>query len=106
MPPPTVEVTINAAGTIDLYPDPLPIPPGVKGKVQWTIMNPASERWRFQQHGIEIPTGGSEFDQPHGGGTRVFTWNNNHTRAGRYPYIVRVENNSGKVERDPFMVNN
>jgi hypothetical protein len=39
------------------------------------------------------------------GGTRVFTWNNNHTKPGNFKYSVRVANDNAKAEIDPTIVN-
>ena len=104
-----VEVTVNTAGpapSVTVNPDPVPIPAGVHGPIQWKITNPAAEGWKFQMHGIDIVNPGTEFDHPSGGGMRVFTWNNNHTQPGTYKYAVRVENDAAKAEIDPHIVNN
>ena len=107
--PTIVEVTISSVASthsVTVVPDPVTIPPGVRGPIQWRITNPASEGWRFQTHGIDIVNADTEFDQPGGGGTPVFTWNNNHTKAGSYKYAVRVANNTATAEIDPSIVNN
>jgi hypothetical protein len=107
--PTDVQVTISTTGTthsVSVAPDPVQIPPGVHGPIQWKITNPAAEGWKFQFQGIDIVNGGTEFDHPNGGGQRVFTWNNNHTKPGTYKYSVRVENDAAKAELDPTIMNN
>ncbi len=102
-----VQVTINTTGTahsVTVSPDPLHIPSNVRGPIQWKITNPASAGWKFQTVGIDIQNPGGEFDQPHGGGSRVFTWNNKHTRKGSYKYSVRVAG-PANVDLDPTMIN-
>jgi hypothetical protein len=106
--PTTVQVTINTLGTthsVTVVPDSVTIPVGERGPIQWTITNAASEGWKFQRNGIDIVNAGAEFDNPAGGGTRVFTWNNNHTKAGTYKYAVRVANDNATAEKDPSIVN-
>ena len=106
--PRIVDVTVVTAGSthsVTVRPDTLEIPAGERGPIQWRITNPPLERWKFQAQGIEIPSAGGEFDHPNGGGTRVFTWNNNHTKPGTYKYAVRVENGSATAEIDPQIVN-
>jgi hypothetical protein len=106
--PTIVEVTVNtlaATPTVTVRPDPVNIEAGVHGPIQWRITNPAAEGWRFQTQGIVIANPGTELDRPNGGGTRVFTWNNNHTRPGTYKYAVKVENDASKAEIDPQIVN-
>jgi hypothetical protein len=107
--PTTVEVTVQTNGnqhSLKVEPDPVEIPAGVKGPIQWKITNPAPEGWKFGSHGIDIRNGGSEFTNPHGGGGRVFTWNNNHNTTQSYKYSVRVTNGSASVELDPTIMNN
>ena len=107
--PTIVDVTINSTGSthsITVAPDPVEIPAGTRGPIQWRITNPASQGWKFRSKGIDIENPGTEFDHPTGGGNRVFTWNNNHRVAGRYKYAVRVENGSTNVDRDPTILNN
>jgi hypothetical protein len=106
--PTIVEVTVNTLGpapSVTVNPNQADIPVGVRGPIQWTIMNPAVEGWKFQMQGIVIANHSGEFDNPTGGGTRVFTWNNNHTKAGTYKYAVKVENGTSQAELDPFIVN-
>ena len=106
--PTPVEVTITTAGTthsIRVSLDPVRIPPGVHGPIQWQITNPPSEGWKFQRQGIDIVIPGAEFDHPTGGGTRVFTWNNNHTKPGQFKYAVRVANDAARAEIDPTIMN-
>jgi hypothetical protein len=107
--PTTVDVTVNTIGpthSVTVDPDTVTIPSGVHGPIQWKITNPAAEGWKFQMHGIDFVNPGTEFDHPTGGGGRVFTWNNNHTKPGTFKYAVRVENNTAKAEIDPHVVNN
>ena len=107
--PTIVQVTVNTSGTthsIAVNPDPVIVAPGVHGVIRWEITNSPSDGWRFQPKGIDIAQAGSEFDHPGGGGTPVFTWNNNHTRPGNFKYTVRVQSDSGTAELDPFIVNN
>jgi hypothetical protein len=102
-----VQVTIDTTGTehsVTVSPDPVRIPPDVRGPIQWRITNPASDGWKFQTVGIDIRNPGGEFDQPRGGGSRVFTWNNRHTRKASYKYSVRVTG-PADVELDPTMFN-
>lgn len=106
--PTTVQVTINTLGTthvVTVAPDPIFISPGEHGPIQWTITNGPSEGWKFQNNGIDIANAGTEFDHPSGGGTHVFTWNNNHTKAETYKYAVRVANGKATAELDPSIVN-
>jgi hypothetical protein len=106
--PITVEVTVNASGTapsVTASPDPVRIPANVRGTIQWKITNPAPEGWKFQAVGIDIQNPGGEFDQPHGGGSRIFTWNNKHTRSATFKYSVKVTNGAANVELDPTMIN-
>jgi len=106
--PTIVQVTVTTVGgthSVKAVPDPVTIPAGEKGPIQWQITNDASEGWRFQHNGIDIANAGTEFDHPGGGGTRVFTWNNNHTKADNYKYAVRVANQHATAEADPFIVN-
>ena len=107
--PTIVDVTISSVGTthsVTVVPDPVTIPAGVHGPIQWRITNPASEGWKFQSQGIDIVNPGTEFDHPNGGGARVFTWNNNHTKAGQYKYAVKVANDAVHAELDPTIMNN
>ena len=107
--PTIIEVTVNTLGptpTLSIIPDPAIIPTGVHGPIQWRITNPAQAGWKFQAQGIDIVNPGTEFDHPDGGGMRVFTWNNNHTKPGTFKYIVRVSNNESQVEVDPRIINN
>jgi len=104
-----VNVTVKTAGsdhTLDIDPDPVQIAVGVRGPIQWKITNPASERWKFRRNGVDITDPGTEFDDPRGGGSRVFTWNNHHTTAGTYKYAVRVEQDGLNVDEDPTIMNN
>jgi hypothetical protein len=107
--PTTVDVTVSTVGppfSVTVNPDPVPIPSGVHGPIQWRITNPPAHGWKFQMHGIDIVNPGTEFVQPTGGGMRVFTWINNHTKTGTYKYAVRVENATDKAEIDPQIINN
>ena len=102
----SVTVTASAAGnSVTADPDPVIIPAGVRGPIQWTIANPAAEGWKFQRNGIDIANAGTEFDHPSGHGQRVFTWNNNHTRPGQFKYTIRVANDTGTAENDPSIMN-
>jgi hypothetical protein len=106
--PIVVDVTVNTAGgthTLTVNPDPVHVPVGERGPMQWKITNPAADGWRFKARGIDIVNPGTEFDRPAGGGTRVFTWNNHHTRKDDYKYAVRVENGTARVELDPTIMN-
>jgi hypothetical protein len=106
--PAIVDVTVTTAGTthsVIVVPDPVRIPTGVHGPIQWQITNPPSEGWKFQRQGIDIVNPGSEFDHPTGGGTRVFTWNNNHTKPGQFKCAVRVANDAARAEIDPTIMN-
>jgi hypothetical protein len=65
--PTIVDVTIGTVGTthsVTVVPDPVTIPAGVHGPIQWRITNPASEGWKFQRQGIDIVDPGAEFDHP------------------------------------------
>ena len=107
--PTNVKVTVKTAGakhSLDIVPDPVRIAPGVRGPIQWEITNPASEKWKFRHNGIEIANPGGEFDSPSGGGSRVFTWNNRHTKKADYKYTVRVEQDGLEVLEDPTIMNN
>ena len=107
--PTIVDVTVKIAGTthsLIIDPDPVRIAAGVRGPIQWRITNPASEQWNFRRNGIEITNPGREFDNPSGGGTRVFTWNNHHTKPGTFKYAVRVEKDGVEVSVDPTIMNN
>jgi len=107
--PTTVQVTVQTVGstqTLVVEPDPVIIPPGIRGPIQWQITNPPSEQWKFARNGIDITNPAGEFDHPSGGGSRVFTWNNNHTKAGQYKYAVTVEKDGVQVSRDPTIMNN
>ena len=107
--PTIVDVTINAAGSIPpikVSPDPVVIPAGTRGPIQWRITNPASQGWKFRDKGIDIEKPGTEFDHPAGGGNRVFTWNNNHRQPGSFKYSVRVDQGTVKVDLDPTILNN
>ena len=107
--PTTVDVTVQTVGTthsLVISPDPVRIAAGDRGPIQWKITNPASENWKFRHNGIEIANPGGEFDDPRGGGSRVFTWNNKHTRAGTYKYAVHVEKDGLNVSVDPTIMNN
>ena len=109
MPPPEVNVTINTVGSthsISVDREPVEIPAGERGPIQWKITNPAPEGWKFRRQGIDIVNPGTEFDRPNGGGSRVFTWNNNHTKPGSYKYSVRVEKGGVNVDLDPTILNN
>jgi len=106
--PTIVEVTVNTLGptpSVTVSPDPVVFQAGVHGPIQWKITNPAAEGWKFQMQGIVIVNPGTEFDQPNGGGTRVFTWNNKHTKPGTYKYAAKVESSTSKAEIDPQIVN-
>lgn len=106
--PTIVKVTVNTLGptpSITVSPDPVDIQAAVHGPIQWQITNPATEGWKFQMQGIVIVNPGTEFDHPNGGGTRVFTWNNNHTKPGTYKYAVKVKSSTSKAEIDPQIVN-
>ena len=107
--PTIVNVTVRTVGSthsLIIDPDPVRIAAGVRGPIQWKITNPASEKWKFRRKGIDITNPGTEFDGPSGGGRRVFTWNNNHTKAGTYKYAVRVEKDGVEVDVDPTIMNN
>src|SRR5262245_39646935 len=107
--PTTVDVTVKTVGithSLVIDPDPIGIAAGVRGPIQWKITNPASEKWKFRRNGIEIVNPGGEFDDPRGGGSRVFTWNNKHTKAGTYKYAVHVEKDGVNVSVDPTILNN
>jgi hypothetical protein len=107
--PTIVKVTVKTVGTtlsVTVDPDPLVVPAGAHGPIQWKITNPASQGWKFQHNGVEILKAGKEFDTPKGGGARVFTWNNRHTKRGSYKYVVRLENGPTKTELDPTIMNN
>ena len=106
--PTIVDVTITTARTthsVDRCSGPRQDSTGVHGPIQWRITNPASEGRKFQRQGIDIVNPGTEFDHPTGGGNRVFTWNNNHTKPGQYKYAVRVENDAARAEIDPTIMN-
>ena len=105
--PHIVDVTVGSGGTVTANPDTLSIPAGDRQPIQWRITNPPTEGWRFKRNGIEIPNPGSppEFANPNGGGTRVYTWDNKHTRSGNYPYKIWVENDSGGAQLDPVIMN-
>ena len=104
--PTTVSVTITGATPqVSVDPDPVHISAGDHGPIQWKITNPASEGWKFQNHGVDIVNPGTEFDHPTGGGNRVFTWSNNHTKPGQYKYAVRVANDAARAEIDPTIMN-
>jgi hypothetical protein len=106
--PTIVNVTVSAQGgaySVTVDPDPVRIAAGVHGPIQWKITNAASEGWNFRTKGIDITNPGTEFDHPTGGGQRVFTWNNNHTRQGQYKYAVRVENGTAQADIDPTIMN-
>jgi len=107
--PTIVNVTVNTVGSthsLVVDPDPVRVAAGVRGPIQWQITNPASENWKFRRNGIEITNPAGEFDNPRGGGSRVFTWNNKHTKAATYKYSVRVEKNDVEVFVDPTIMNN
>ncbi len=107
--PTIVNVTITTTGSahsITVAPDPVVIPVGTRGPMQWRITNPAAQGWKFRQKGIDIENPGTEFDRPSGGGNRVFTWNNKHTTPGSYKYAVRVENRTARADLDPTILNN
>ena len=107
--PMTVDVTVNIVGSghsLTVEPDRLDVPAGVRGPIQWKITNPASEKWKFRRNGIEITNPAGEFDTPRGGGSRVFTWNNKHTKPGTYKYAVHVERDGVPVSVDPTILNN
>ena len=107
--PTVVDVTVKTVGTTNslvIDPDPVRIAPGVRGPIQWRITNPASEKWKFRRNGIEIVSPGGEFDNPNGGGSRVFTWNNKHTKPGTFKYSVHVEKDGIDVFVDPTIMNN
>ena len=107
--PTTVNVTVKTAGSTHsllIEPDPVRIAVGDRGPIQWKITNPASENWKFRRNGIEITNPGGEFDNPSGGGSRVFTWNNRHTKKADYKYAVRVEKDGVEVWVDPTIMNN
>ena len=107
--PTIVKVTVNTVGgthSVTVAPDPLVVPAGARGPIQWKITNPASQGWTFQPKGVEILKPDKEFDAPKGGGARVFTWNNRHTKPGTYKYVVRLENSATKAELDPTIMNN
>ena len=107
--PTTVEVTVKTVGSnhsLIVDPEDLDVPPGVRGPIQWKITNPASEGWKFQRNGIEITDPRGEFDNPRGGGSRVFTWNNKHPRREKYKYAVRVEKDGANAFVDPTIMNN
>jgi hypothetical protein len=107
--PTIVNVTVNTVGSthsLVVDPDPVRVAAGVRGPIQWHITNPASENWKFRRNGIEITNPGGEFDTPRGGGSRVFTWNNKHTKAATYKYSVRVEKDGVEVFVDPTIMNN
>jgi hypothetical protein len=107
--PTIVNVTVKTVGathSLVIEPDPVRIPAGVRGPIQWKITNPASEQWKFRRNGIEITNPGGEFDNPSGGGSRVFTWNNRHTKKQDYKYAVRVEKDGVEVFVDPTIMNN
>jgi hypothetical protein len=106
--PTPVAVTVNTSGptpSVTVSPDPVEIAAGDRSPIQWKITNPAPEGWKFQMQGVVIRNPGTEFDRPNGGGTRVFTWNNNHTKAGTYKYAVKVDNGTTRAEIDPQIVN-
>ena len=107
--PTDVNVTVKTVGSensLVIDPDPVSIAPGVRGPIQWKITNPASDKWKFRRNGIEIDDPSGEFDNPRGGGSRVFTWNNRHTKKGDYKYTVRVEKDGLEVFKDPTIMNN
>ena len=107
--PTIVNVTVNTVGSthsLVVDPDPVRVAAGVRGPIQWQITNPASENWKFRRNGIEITNPAGEFDNPRGGGSRMFTWNNKHTKAATYKYSVRVEKNDVEVFVDPTIMNN
>jgi len=106
--PTIVSVTVVAGSggsSVTADPDPVVIPAGVRGPIQWRITNSAADGWKFQMNGIDIAGAGTEFDQPSGGGQRVFTWNNNHTKPGQFKYTIRVSNDTTTVENDPSIMN-
>ena len=107
--PTIVNVTVQTVGSTHsllIDPDPVRIAAGVRGPIQWKITNPASENWKFRRNGIEITNPGGEFDNPNGGGSRVFTWNNRHTKKADYKYAVRVEKDGVEFFVDPTIMNN
>ena len=107
--PTIVNVTVNTVGSthsLVVDPDPVRVAAGDRGPIQWQITNPASEKWKFRRNGIEITNPGGEFDNPRGGGSRVFTWNNKHTKPATYKYSVRVEKDDVEVFVDPTIMNN
>ena len=107
--PTDVKVTVKTVGSthsLVIDPDPVRFERGVRGPIQWRITNPASEKWKFTRNGIDITNPGGEFDDPSGGGTRVFTWNNLHTKPGTYKYAVTVEKDGLQVSVDPTIMNN
>lgn len=107
--PTVIDVTVKTVGTTNslvIDPDPVRIAAGVRGPIQWKITNPASEKWKFRRNGIEIVNPGGEFDNPGGGGSRVFTWNNKHTKPGTFKYAVHVEKDGVAVSVDPTIMNN
>ncbi len=77
----------------------------MRGPIQWQITNPAPEGWEFQTVGIDIQNPGGEFGQPHGGGSRAFTWNNKHTRSATFKYRVKGTNGAANAEVEPTMIN-
>jgi hypothetical protein len=106
--PIVVEVTVVTAGgtnSIRVSPDPVNVPAGVRGPIQWRITNPPPDGWRFHAKGVDISSPGDEFDDHGGGGSLVYTWHNKHNRPGRYKYVVRVQKGGATVELDPIIVN-
>ena len=93
--------------SVTVVPDPVRIPqPVFHRPIQWLITNPASDGWKFQGQGIDIVNPGTEFDRPTGGGNRVFTWNNNHTKPGTVQICGQGRaTNAARAEIDPAIMN-
>ncbi len=61
--------------------------------------------WTFDTHGIDLPSGGSQFSHPLGGGTNKFSVVDANSDDQRYKYTIRLTKGKEKCQIDPSVVN-
>jgi hypothetical protein len=108
---PACKVPVSVGANCAISPGPndeLEVARGNAPTIHWELEQQSfQDGWQFERsNGIEFktPTGGEiEFV---GHSPRVVTFNNRHTKEGKYRYGINLVNRDGRTCRqDPFVVN-
>ena len=105
------KVTIpSGCDSIKVDPDPISVGKGKVVVIKWQV-DPQATDWQFTGQGIafkDLTASWNVFGQPTKDSTgKVFTYLDNNTKAGTYPYTVELKNTKTNqvCRKDPTVVN-